>query len=198
MGCGKKCYSLAEAGRVLNLARKNRSRSTFHRDKRPIRRYWCKECNSYHVTSEFKKKRKKTARTIKTILELPHWEEPKDDNERLLTLQYNFLVKGDQSAWLELWQLTENVAGRMLGNMCRKRKLAFTREEWEDKRADAVLYILRRYRTRKDYWIEADYPLQIWYAVKHVLDHVNKRDEIVDYVSGAELDAIIESQNEEV
>lgn len=144
------------------------------------------------------KKRKKTARTIKTILELPHWEEPKDDNEKLLTLQYNFLVKGDQSAWLELWQLTENVAGRMLGNMCRKRKLAFTREEWEDKRADAVLYILRRYRTRKDYWIEADYPLQIWYAVKHVLDHVNKRDEIVDYVSGAELDAIIESQNEEV
>jgi hypothetical protein len=59
MGCGKKCYSLAEAGRVLNLAKKNRHRSTFHRDKRPIRKYWCKECKAYHVTSEFKKSEKK-------------------------------------------------------------------------------------------------------------------------------------------
>jgi hypothetical protein len=144
------------------------------------------------------KKRKKAARTIKTILELPHWEEPKDDNERLLTLQYNFLVKGDQSAWLELWQLTENVAGRMLGNMCRKRKLAFTREEWEDKRAEAVMYLLRRYKTRPGYRIEADFPLHIWYAVKHVLDYKRKCDGLVDYVSGAELDAIIESQNEDL
>lgn len=142
---------------------------------------------------------KETARqTIESAVNLPHFDAPQNDNERLLNYQYDFLVNGSQEAWGNLWKLTEATAGRMLGNMCRKRKLAFTREEWEDKRADAVLYILRRYRTRKDYWIEADYPLQIWYAVKHVLDHVNKRDEIVDYVSGAELDAIIESQNEEV
>lgn len=64
--------------------------------------------------------------------------------------------------------------------------------------AEAVMYLLRRYKTRPDYRIEADFPLHIWYAVKHVLDYKRKCDGLVDYVCEEELDAIIESQNEDL
>ena len=112
--------------------------------------------------------------------------------------QYDFLVNGSQEAWGNLWKLTEAIAGRMLAHNCKLRNVHFSHEEWEDKRAEAVMYLLRRYRTRPGYLIETNFPLHIWYAVKHVLDYKRKCDGIVEYVSGAELDAIIESQNEDL
>ena len=136
--------------------------------------------------------------TVEGAVNLPHFDAPENDNERLLNYQYDFIVNGSQKAWGNLWKLTEATAGRMLANVCKLRNIHFSREEWEDKRAEAVMYLLRRYKTRPGYRIEADFPLHIWYAVKHVLDYKRKCDGLVDYVSGAELDTIIESQNEDL
>ena len=142
---------------------------------------------------------KETARqTVEGAVKLPHFEAPQNDNERLLNYQYDFLVNGSQEAWRNLWELTSATAGRMLAHGCKQRNIHFSKEQWEDKRAEAVMYLLRRYRTRPGYRIEADFPLHIWYAVKHVLDYKRKCDGLVDYVSGAKLDAIIESQNEDL
>lgn len=142
---------------------------------------------------------KETARqTVEGAVKLPHFEAPQNDNERLLNYQYDFLVNGSQEAWRNLWELASATAGRMLAHSCKQRNIHFSKEQWEDKRAEAVMYLLRRYRTRPGYRIEADFPLHIWYAVKHVLDYKRKCDGLVDYVSGAELDAIIESQNEDL
>ena len=136
--------------------------------------------------------------TVEGAVNLPHFDAPENDNERLLNYQYDFIVNGSQKAWGNLWKLTEATAGRMLANVCKLRNIHFSREEWEDKRAEAVMYLLRRYKTRPGYRIEAEFPLHIWYAVKHVLDYKRKCDGLVDYVSGAELDTIIESQNEDL
>ena len=142
---------------------------------------------------------KKTARqTVESAVNLPYFNSPQNDNERLLNYQYDFLVNGSHEAWGNLWKLTEAIAGRMLAHSCKLRNVHFSHEEWEDKRAEAVLYLLRRYRTRPGYRIEANFPLHIWYAVRHVLDYKRKCDGLVYYVSGAELDAIIESQNEDL
>lgn len=142
---------------------------------------------------------KETARqTVEGAVKLPHFETPQNDNERLLNYQYDFLVNGSQEAWRNLWELTSATAGRMLAHGCKQRNIHFSKEQWEDKRAEAVMYLLRRYRTRPGYRIEADFPLHIWYAVKHVLDYKRKCDGLVDFVSEKELTAIIESQNEDL
>lgn len=142
---------------------------------------------------------KETARqTVEGAVKLPHFEAPQNDNERLLNYQYDFLVNGDQEAWRNLWELTSATAGRMLAHGCKQRNIHFSKEQWEDKRAEAVMYLLRRYRTRPGYRIEAYFPLHIWYAVKHVLDYKRKCDGLVDFVSEKELTAIIESQNEDL
>lgn len=55
--CGKICYTQREAGYLLNT----RSSHSKHREKVPRRKYFCKQCGYYHLTSEFKKLgRKKT------------------------------------------------------------------------------------------------------------------------------------------
>lgn len=136
--------------------------------------------------------------TVEGAVKLPHFEAPQNDNERLLNYQYDFLVNGSQEAWRNLWELTSATAGRMLAHGCKQRNIHFSKEQWEDKRAEAVMYLLRRYRTRPGYRIEADFPLHIWYAVKHVLDYKRKCDGLVDFVSEKELTAIIESQNEDL
>lgn len=142
---------------------------------------------------------KETARqTVEGAVKLPYFEAPQNDNERLLNYQYDFLVNGSQEAWRNLWELTSATAGRMLAYGCKQRNIHFSKEQWEDKRAEAVMYLLRRYRTRPGYRIEADFPLHIWYAVKHVLDYKRKCDGLVDFVSEKELTAIIESQNEDL
>lgn len=142
---------------------------------------------------------KETAQqTVEGAVKLPHFEAPQNDNERLLNYQYDFLVNGSQEAWRNLWELTSATAGRMLAHGCKQRNIHFSKEQWEDKRAEAVMYLLRRYRTRPGYRIEADFPLHIWYAVKHVLDYKRKCDGLVDFVSEKELTAIIESQNEDL
>lgn len=142
---------------------------------------------------------KETAQqTVGGAVKLPHFEAPQNDNERLLNYQYDFLVNGSQEAWRNLWELTSATAGRMLAHGCKQRNIHFSKEQWEDKRAEAVMYLLRRYRTRPGYRIEADFPLHIWYAVKHVLDYKRKCDGLVDFVSEKELTAIIESQNEDL
>lgn len=139
-----------------------------------------------------------TQETNEGIVNLPHFDAPQNDNERLLNYQYDFLVTGSQEAWNELWKLVEDTAGRMMAHICKKRKIFFTAEEWKEKRTDAAIYLLRRYKTKTGYCIKANYPLHIWYAVKHVLDYRRKGDCIVDYMSDAELIAIVEKQNKEL
>ncbi len=146
-----------------------------------------------HTQSE----REEAQRTAEDTVNLPYFEHPKNDNERLLNYQYDFIVNGSQEAWCGLWKLTTKVVGLMLAKECKERKIFFDHEEWKDKKSEAVIYILRRYKTHPGYCIKSSYPLHIWYAVKHVLDYRRRSDEIVDYVSGAELIALIEKQNKE-
>gem|GEM_PF-6946930 len=58
MSCGKKCYKRAEANAVVNLAhsrrRKLASRGGRFRKRIPVRVYWCRECNAWHVTHYWK------------------------------------------------------------------------------------------------------------------------------------------------
>lgn len=60
-GCGKVCYTAEEAGRILNIARKRASRFSNRPDKTAYRRhkgkivkrkYMCRFCGYWHLTSK--------------------------------------------------------------------------------------------------------------------------------------------------
>ena len=99
--------------------------------------------------------------------ELPHFEEPKNDNERLLNYQHDWLVHRNPEAWEKLWLLSCTVARRMITAMARKKGFKLSEATLHDKVENAVIYVLRRY----DYgwYVRKAYLKAIKEAVVHSL-----------------------------
>lgn len=48
---GKRCYNGREAGRIINACKRHRNNDHLGRNKDlPRRKYFCKECGSWHLT----------------------------------------------------------------------------------------------------------------------------------------------------
>ena len=98
---------------------------------------------------------------------LPHFDDPKNDNERLLNYQYDWLVHRNPEAWEKLWLLSCTVARRMITAMARKKGFKLSEATLHDKVENAVIYVLRRY----DYgwYVRKAYLKAIKEAVVHSL-----------------------------
>lgn len=81
---------------------------------------------------------------------LPHYDRPENDNQRLLNLQRRFLVSNDQRAWEEMWRRCLVIAGKLITIEKKQKGLHFSDEDMYDKEMDAVSYVLRRYRKKRD------------------------------------------------
>lgn len=99
--------------------------------------------------------------------ELPHFDNPRNDNERLLNYQYDWLVHQDPEAWEKLWLLSCAVARRMITSMAKKKGFRLSAASLHDKVENAVIYVLRRY----DYgwYVKKAYLKAIKEAVVHSL-----------------------------
>ena len=56
--CGKRCYTTAEAGYIINCLKRKHYRKTKSGDI-PKRKYFCNECGFYHLTHTQNKRKKK-------------------------------------------------------------------------------------------------------------------------------------------
>lgn len=106
---------------------------------------------------------------------LPYFENPRDDNQRLLNCQHDWLVNGDKDAWAELWRLSEKVARRMVQSLGRKHGWRFTGEDLDDRVMVAIEYVLRRYRD--GWYVKKAYLKALKEGVIHALWYRTKRDE---------------------
>ena len=88
--------------------------------------------------------------------DLPYIADPKTDSDRLINLQYRYLL-GDETAWPELWQMSIKVAERIVRSVCRKRKIRPDADYLDDCTMNAVEYVLRRYKTRKGYFVRKNF-----------------------------------------
>ena len=121
---------------------------------------------------------KERAQTIKRFVDLPFYESPENEEQQLMNYQYQYLNDNSQVGWAKLWELAYKVTGKILANFCKKRHIGFCSDDYEDKVSEAVLYVLRRYKTSPDYCIKKNFVLQLWYGVKHVLDHRTKAEKL--------------------
>lgn len=116
---------------------------------------------------------------------LPYFMHPRDDNQRLLNYQHDWLEKGDTGAWSRLWTLSRRVARRMIRAQARRKGFVLDRLDEDDRVETAVCYVLRRYQD--GWYVKKAYLKAIKEGVVHALWYRTKADECVDSVSDEQL-----------
>ena len=122
--------------------------------------------------------REKEQKEMAEKRQLPYFMHPRDDNQRLLNYQHDWLENGDAGAWSRLWTLARKVARRMIRAQEKRKGFTLDRLDEDDRVDEAVCYVLRRY---KDGWyVKKAYLKAIKEGVVHALWYRTKADEIQD------------------
>ena len=121
---------------------------------------------------EFREQEEK-ARLAKRVL--PFYPHPRDDNQRLLNYQHDWLIKQDPEAWRKLWNLARKVARRMIQGQEHRKGFALDRFALEDRVDTAVTYVLRRYQS--GWYVQRAYLKAIKEGVIHALWYRTMADE---------------------
>lgn len=117
----------------------------------------------------------------KPIIKLKSFDNPKNDNEVLFNLQKEFIETGKESTYWQLWQQTALVAERIIKKTVKARRLNWADDEIKDKVSDTCLYLLRRYKTRKNYYVKVNFIEAIKDSARHALDYQNSFDKLTFY-----------------
>lgn len=104
--------------------------------------------------------------------DLLRFPDPKNDNEKLLNYQYEWLVHKDAKAWEALWILSRQIARRMILTLAKKKGFVMDPLTLEDKADDAIIYILRRYQ--RGWYVRKAYHKAIKEGVIHAIWHRTK------------------------
>ena len=116
-------------------------------------------------------------------LNLPHYNEPKCDNERLLNYQWDF-KKGDKVALNKMYNLGFSIAQRYISIQAKKNphiaKLSlYSRKE---KAHNAITYIISRYLQIPDFAIYKSFTSYLYLRIQHELFYRRKVDDIVIFI----------------
>lgn len=117
------------------------------------------------------------------VPELPHFDAPRNDNERLLQMQFEY-KQGSRKALEAMYELSIEVCmkiiqtigkdNRHIGNM--------SLEEKKIKARDAASYIPEQYLKNSEFSIKKNFPGYLYLRVQHELFYRRKVDGIVDFV----------------
>lgn len=116
------------------------------------------------------------------VMRLKYYDEPKNDNDLLFNLQYELIKNNNESALWEMWLIGRKVARRIIKKRVAARKLVLAPDEIEELVEETCLYLFRRYKTRKNYYIEHNFITAIQDSIRHALDYQNTTDKLTDYV----------------
>lgn len=132
-----------------------------------------KEKEQAEAEKEFRAKRA-------TILDrLPYFPNPTNDDELLLNYQHDFLKYDDQKAWGKLLELAFTVTQRLVWRYLKKNKKTakwFDEEDQAEKVTEAVYYVLRRYKTRPDWFVSKNYIGALIGGVWHAMEYATELD----------------------
>lgn len=92
-----------------------------------------------------------------------------------LAAQDEFLRIGSAAAWSAMWQIALQLAGKMIHQQQKAKNFIMDLDYYEDSRMNAVVYVLRRYRTRKGYRIK-NIVSAMYFGVIHALYSRTEKD----------------------
>ena len=126
---------------------------------------------------------------------LPHFEEPRNDNERLLEFQYQYKVNGDKAALEALYKKGIEICLKVISQKSKENKFIkkLSSYERQEKAIDATNSIVIRLLKNPEWYIEKGFVSYLYLRVLHELFYKRKVDEIVTFVDfdlrGAEYDS---------
>ena len=125
--------------------------------------------------------RKKDARReFYNSQELPYFENPSNDSEKLFNLQYKYLKNGDEAARKELYLLSYEIMRRLLWRRMKKGGMGWLDEESQNEIVgDAFWYVFRRYERGVGYVVTKSFISVLKNGVKHALEYTTLKDKEV-------------------
>lgn len=114
---------------------------------------------------------------------LPHYDQPQNDNERLLNYQWKF-KNGDKSALNAMYALGYTIAMKYISAKAKKERhiAELCRSDKEEKAHNAITYIIARYLRDKDFVIIRSFTGYLYLRIQHELYYYRKVDKIVSFV----------------
>lgn len=115
---------------------------------------------------------------------LPHFDNPKCDNERLLNYQWAYKEHGDQNALNSMYTLGYKIALKYISTKAQKNRhiAELCRSDKEEKAHNAITYIIARYLRDKDFLIIRSFTGYLYLRIQHELYYYRKVDKIVSFV----------------
>ncbi len=111
---------------------------------------------------------------------LPHFDNPKTDNERLFNLQYDYRNNKNAESIAEMYKILKKVSIKIITKECKKRKLRGI--DWREKAQDVASYIIEQYLTRKCFVIKTSFVAYCFLQAKHEIFYQKEIDKITDFV----------------
>ena len=115
--------------------------------------------------------------------DLPHFEKPKNDNEKLLNYQWEYKEKLNKKALNAMYNLGYKTALKYIGSEAKKNRhiAELDSSEKEEKAHNAITYIITRYFKISDFAITKSFTAYLYLRVKHELFYTRKIDKIVHF-----------------
>lgn len=109
--------------------------------------------------------------------EIPNFENPQTDNEKLISLQYQYLKNNDTSAEKEFFLLAYKVMKQILWSEMKKKKLPYlNKEQQEETVNNAFEYVFRRYKKDKGYIVQKNFISVLKCGIRHALQYTRMAD----------------------
>lgn len=125
----------------------------------------------------------KAVKDAQKKMDLPYFEHPKNDGERLMNYQHDFIVNDSADAWCKLYELATKVAKILLWEWLRDHPGEFLDEISQDEKVSiAVEYVLRRYKYRVGWYARDNYIGVLKGGIIHAMCYITEIDKATDYV----------------
>ena len=121
---------------------------------------------------------------VELPFDLPYFDTPNNDNQRLLNMQYDYKANGNAQALNAMYALGCTIALKYINAKAGKNPhiAHMSDDEKEGKAHNAITYIIARYLRVKDFRIEKSFTSYLYLRVQHELYYQRKVDKIVDFV----------------
>lgn len=115
--------------------------------------------------------------------EVPHFDNPKNDNELLLNYQYEY-KNGNVKALNGMYKKGYLIAMKYISVNARINKhiAILSESDKQEKAHNAITYIIARYLRVKDFSIRESFTSYLYLRVQHELFYTRKVDKIVSFV----------------
>lgn len=114
---------------------------------------------------------------------LPHFPEPKNDNEYLLECQWQYR-HGDDAALVKMYKRARTLGLKFINAIGQSNShvAALTYEAKKIKAEDAATYMIEQYIKRPNFEINKNFPGYLFLRIAHELYYRRKVDKVVDFV----------------